>query len=252
MELQRLRPPICISTIDSYSFSSLRRHGDWYSVQTLFSLRILIPFCGDAHRHCDTFTRREMRCCTIDVSSHTSCIWDGVHHGTSASGQHTLVLRQIFFPLDTSVFLLCRLLFILASEFLDFLFFAYFWPGRITLESQPRGYEEGGYVCLTLLFFSFLMSSRWACFSSGVGLRRRSGSDAYLFRLLKMGIPSGWVRHCVSARTIQQRLGIMYEHLRCCVMSLCPTNWSWTLGASKRRSVLQAIPSVAGGVCPCW
>jgi hypothetical protein len=70
-----------------------------------------------------------MRCCTIDVGSHTSCIWDGVHHGTSASGQHTPVLRQIF-PLDTSVFL-CRLLFILASEFLDFLFLH--TPGLVAL-----------------------------------------------------------------------------------------------------------------------
>jgi hypothetical protein len=154
MELQRLRSPVCISAIDSYSFFSLRRYGDWYSVQTLFSLRILIPFCGNAHRHCDTFTRREMRCCTIDVGSHTSCIWDGVHDGTSASGQHTLVLRQIF-SFGYLCFFLCRLLFILASEFLDFLFFAYFWPGRITLESQPHGYEEGGYVCFTLLFLLF-------------------------------------------------------------------------------------------------
>jgi len=156
------------------------------------------------------------------------------------------------FPLDTSGFFLCRLLFILASEFLDFFVFAYSWPGRITLESQPHGYEEGGHVCFTLLFFLFFNVVTMGCFFLGVGLRRRSGSDAYLFRLLNMGGSSRWVRHCVSARTIWQRLGNMCEHLRCCVMFLCPTNWSWTQGASKRRSVLQAIPSVAGGVCPRW
>jgi hypothetical protein len=70
MELQRLRPSVRGSAIDSYGFFSLRRHGDWHSGRALFSLRILIPFCGDAHRPCDTFMRREMRYCTIDVSSH--------------------------------------------------------------------------------------------------------------------------------------------------------------------------------------
>jgi len=240
MELQRLRSPVRSSAIGSYGFSSFRRHGDWHSSRALFSLRILIPFCGDAHRHCDTFTRREMRCCTIDVGSHTSCIWDGVHHGTLASGQHTPVLRQIFsfgflwlFPLSSFVYF--------SERVFGFFVFAYSWPGHITLESQPHGYEEGGHVCFTLLFFLFFNVVTMGCFFSGVGLRRRSGSNAYLFRLPNMGGSSRWVRHCVSARTIWQRLGSMYEHLRCCVRFLCPTNWSWTQVASKRRSVLQAI-----------
>jgi hypothetical protein len=202
MELQRLRTSVCIGVIDSYSFSSLRRYGDWYSVRTLFSLRILIPFCGNAHRHCDTFTRREMRCCTIDVGSHTSCIWDGVHDGTSASGQHTPVLRQTFFFWIPLAFPLSSL-FILASEFLDLFFgfcilLAWSHYTRVTASRLRRGRTSLFYSSFSSLFNVVTMG----CFYTGVGLRRRSGSDAYLFRLPNMGVPSRWVRHCVSARTI--------------------------------------------------
>jgi hypothetical protein len=172
MELQRLRSPVRISTINSYSFSSLRRHGDWHSVRTLFSLRILISFCGDAHRHCDTFTRREMRCCTIDVSSHTSCIWDGVHDGTSASGQHTPVLRQIFFLWIPLFFPLSSFVYFSERVFGFFVFcilLAWSHYIRITASRLRRGriylfYSSFLYNVVTmglLLFGSWITTEIW-------------------------------------------------------------------------------------------
>lgn len=99
MELQRLRSPVRSGAIDSYGFSSLG-YGDWHSGRSLFSLRILISFCGDAHRHCDTFTRREMRCCTIDVGSHIMHL--GRRSSRHFSERAAYTGSSAIFPLDTS------------------------------------------------------------------------------------------------------------------------------------------------------
>lgn len=68
-----------------------------------FSLRILIPFCGDAHRPCDISRDKKSEVVRL-MSAHTHhASGTAFHHRHLASGQHTPVLRQALFPLDTSL-----------------------------------------------------------------------------------------------------------------------------------------------------
>lgn len=59
-----------------------------------FSLRILIPFCGDAHRPCDTSRDKKSDVVRLMSAYTHHASGTAFHHGTSASGRHIPVLRQ--------------------------------------------------------------------------------------------------------------------------------------------------------------
>lgn len=181
MELQRLLTSVRGSAVDSYGFSS-NRHGDWSSGRAFFPIHaFVIFFCGDAHRPCDTFTRREMRCCTNDVEHkhHTHASGTALPSTHFSGTEHTPGFNNFFGYLFSFV------VFCLFSErvfALIFLTFAYSglahnmvlflsgntlkgeMPGRITLEIiSPASRLRRGRACLFFFAFAFsiLMSLRW-------------------------------------------------------------------------------------------
>lgn len=101
-----------------------------------------------------------------------------------------------------------------------------------------------------LFFFNVVTMERFFQFP-GVGLRRRFSSDAYLFRLLEMDVPSRWIRHRVSAGTIWQRLGNHTRGIRdASSCFLCPTIGHGSKGMREQEGWFRSCrPSVRGGWC---